>query len=152
MNYTDSLEELAETLAEFHPLVLQGKTTFKRRQDILKKFQAFSTEHRLLIANFSVICAGIDLDDKHGEFPRVCLASPNYNTIAIYQLGHRFLRGLETQSSTQIFMVYSGLGRERCITESLMRKGNVMKEVLADQVEAGAATFPSDYTEYREEL
>jgi len=152
LNYTDSLEELAETLAEFNPLVLQGKTTFKRRQDILKKFQAFSTEHRLLIANFSVICAGIDLDDKHGEFPRVCLASPNYNTIAIYQLGHRFLRGLETKSSTQIFMVYSGLGRERCITESLMRKGNVMKEVLADQVEAGAATFPSDYTEYREEL
>jgi hypothetical protein len=102
-----------------------------------------------LIGNFSVISTGIDLDDKDGHFPRVCLASPNYSTISIYQLGHRFLRGKETRSDTDIYMVYTDTPGERRITESLMRKGNVMKEVLSDQVAAGI-TFPSDYaTVYR---
>ena len=99
--------------------------------------------------NVSVISTGIDLDDKHGSFPRVCFVSPNYNTINIYQLGHRFLRGLDTKSDTNIFMVYSKNQMERQIIESLMKKGNVMKNVTIEQSDAGVI-FPCDYTNYEE--
>lgn len=144
VNYTDTIRELCSLLAEYQPLVMDGSKTLKQRRQILRDFQESSNEHRLLLGNFSVLSTGIDLDDKDGRFPRVCLASPNYSTISIYQLGHRFLRGKETKSGSEIYMVYTNTPGERKITESLMRKGNVMKEVLADQVNAGI-TFPSDY-------
>lgn len=149
VNYSDTIREICSMLAEYAPLTLDGSKSFTQRRDILARFQKANNESRLLIGNFSVISTGIDLDDKDGRFPRVCLASPNYSTISIYQLGHRFLRGKETRSDTDIYMVYTDTPGERRITEALMRKGNVMKEVLSDQVAAGI-TFPSDYaTVYR---
>ena len=151
LNYTGSVNELESLLSEYKPLILNGSKTFKQRRQILKAFQSPTCEHRLLIGNFSVMSTGIDLDDKDGGFPRVCLASPNCNTISIYQLGHRFLRGKESKSSSQIYMVYSVSKAERNITEILMRKGGIMKEVLSEQAESGMV-FPCDYTEYHETL
>ena len=151
LNYSDSVAELESLLSEYNPLILTGSKTFRQRKQILNAFQAPNNEHRLLIGNFTVMSTGIDLDDKHGGFPRVCLASPNCSTISIYQLGHRFLRGRETKSDSQIFMVYSGSRSERKITELLMRKGAVMKEVLSEQVSQGMV-FPCDYTTHEETL
>lgn len=147
LNYNDSISELKTLLQEYNPLILNGSKTFTLRQTILKRFQTASNEHRLMIGNFTVMSTGIDLDDKHGDYPRVCLASPNCSTISIYQLGHRFLRGKETKSKSQIYMVYSRSKCERKITELLMRKSTVMKEVLSDQVDAGMI-LPCDYTTY----
>jgi superfamily II DNA or RNA helicase len=151
VNYSATLYDLENLLREFKPLVINGSTSIKRRQTILKQFQEPSTEHRLLIGNVSVISTGIDLDDKHGNFPRVCYVSPNYNTIHIYQLSHRFLRGLDTKSNAEIYMVYSNHTQERRILESLAVKSNIMKTVTIEQAEAGVV-FPCDYETHYEEL
>ena len=151
LNYTDTLNELETLLADYHPLILNGSKNFNQRKKILKAFQSPTNENRLLIGNFAVMSTGIDLDDKHGDFPRVCLASPNCNTISIYQLGHRFMRGRETKSNSQIYMVYGISKSEQNITELLMRKGSIMKEVLSEQSDSGMV-FPCDYTPYHETL
>jgi len=149
VNYTASIADLVEMLGEYDPLVIQGSTAIKGRMSILERFQAPDDRHRLLIGNISVISTGIDLDDKSGEFPRVCYVSPNYNTIHIYQLGHRFLRGLDTRSDTDIYMVYSNNRVERRMIEALMHKGTVMKNVTIEQAEAGIV-FPCDYETWDE--
>jgi len=150
VNFLDTLADLQTALAEYAPLVFDGSKTMKQRIDILGKFQAPTTEHRLLLGNTSVLSSGIDLDDKHGGYPRVCYVSPNFKTIDIYQLGHRFKRGLETRSSTSIYMVYSDNRSERHVIEALSHKGEIMKQVTVEQSDAGVV-FPCDYAEFVEE-
>jgi len=149
LNYSATIKDLALLLEKYNPLIIDGSKTINSRRKILAKFQAPTSEYRVLIGNISVISTGIDLDDKHGEFPRTCFVSPNYNTIHIYQLGHRFLRGLDTKSNTSIYMVYSDNRVERRIMESLMSKGEIMKSVTREQADAGIV-FPCDYQEYLE--
>lgn len=149
VNYSATIKDLALLLSNYNPLIIDGSKTINSRRNILAKFQAPTSEYRVLIGNISVISTGIDLDDKHGEFPRTCFVSPNYNTIHIYQLSHRFLRGLDTKSNTTIYMVYSDNRVERRIMESLMSKGEIMKSVTREQADAGIV-FPCDYQEYIE--
>lgn len=150
VNFLDTMADLNTLLAEYDPLIFDGSKTIKQRTDILAKFQAPSTEHRVLIGNTSVLSSGIDLDDKDGGYPRVCYVSPNFKTIDIYQLGHRFKRGLDTRSSTDIYMVYSDNRSERHVIEALSHKGEIMKRVTVEQSDAGIV-FPCDYVEYVEE-
>ena len=150
VNFLDTIGDLTTLLAEYNPLIFDGSKTMKQRIDILAKFQAPSTEHRLLIGNTSVLSSGIDLDDKDGGYPRVCYVSPNFKTIDIYQLGHRFKRGLDTRSSTDIYMVYSDNRSERHVIEALSHKGEIMKRVTLEQSLAGVV-FPCDYVEFVEE-
>jgi microcystin-dependent protein len=150
VNFLDTIADLSTLLAEYDPLIFDGSKTIKQRTDILAKFQSPSTEYRVLIGNTSVLSSGIDLDDKDGGYPRVCYVSPNFKTIDIYQLGHRFKRGLDTRSSTDIYMVYSDNRSERHVIEALSHKGEVMKRVTSEQSEAGVV-FPCDYVEFVEE-
>jgi len=149
LNYSATIKDVAALLSEYNPLIIDGSKSVKARRDILDKFQAPTSEYRLLIGNITVISTGIDLDDKYGEFPRTCYVSPNYNTIHIYQLGHRFLRGLDTKSDTDIYMVYSDNRVERRMMESLMSKGQIMKSVTREQADSGIV-FPCDYQAYVE--
>ena len=149
VNYSATIKDLAALLEDYKPLIIDGSKTVKTRRAILDKFQAPNSEYRVLIGNIAVISTGIDLDDKHGDYPRVCYVSPNYNTIHIYQLGHRFLRGLDTKTDTDIYMVYSDNRYERRMMESLMSKGQIMKSVTREQADAGIV-FPCDYQAYVE--
>jgi hypothetical protein len=145
LNYNDSIEKLIKDLNEFKPAIIVGSTTLKNRRKIIDKFQEPNNELQIIIANVNVISTGIDLDDKDGNYPRVCYASPNYNTINIYQLGHRFLRGLDTKSDTDIYMVYTQNNFERRIMEALMAKGLVMKSISES-----INTYPCDYMIFQE--
>lgn len=149
LNYMDSIHKIVEDLKEYNLAVLVGSTTLQNRRKIIDKFQEPNTELQIIIANINVISTGIDLDDKDGNYPRVCYASPNYNTINIYQLGHRFLRGLDTKSDTDIFMVYTQNNFERKIMEALMAKGLVMKSI-SDSISETINTYPCDYMIFRE--
>lgn len=145
LNYNDSIEKMIENLKEYNSAVITGSTTLKNRKKIIDKFQEPNNELQIIIANINVISTGIDLDDKDGNYPRVCYASPNYSTINIYQLGHRFLRGLETKSDTDIYMVYTQNQFERRIMEALMSKGLIMKSISETE-----NTYPCDYILYKE--
>lgn len=148
LNFNESIHKLTEMLIDYKPIVIQGKTSLKNRQKLITTFQEPNLEARLIIANINVISTGIDLDDKYGQFPRVCYASPNYNTINIYQLGHRFLRGLDTKSDTNIYMVYTNHINEQKIIESLMSKSLIMKNTV--QTSEQHYTYPCDYITYNE--
>lgn len=145
LNYNDSIKKLTEDLKEYNTAVITGSTTLKNRKKIIDKFQEPNNELQIIIANINVISTGIDLDDKDGNYPRICYASPNYNTINIYQLGHRFLRGLETKSNTDIYMVYTQHQIERRIMEALMAKGLIMKSISES-----VNSYPCDYVLYNE--
>jgi superfamily II DNA or RNA helicase len=149
LNYNDSIQKLVDDLKDYNIAVIVGSTTLKNRRKIIDKFQEPNCELQIIIANINVISTGIDLDDKHGNYPRVCYASPNYNTINIYQLGHRFLRGLDTKSDTNIYMVYTQNHFERKIMEALMAKGLIMK-TISDSISATSNTYPCDYMIFRE--
>ena len=158
LNYTESIKDLTALLAEYSPLVMTGSTSEVKRGEILKEFQAPTLEKRLLICNQSVASTGIDLDDKHGCFPRLALVSPNYSTITSYQLGHRFQRS-DTKSDARVHFVFAkAKGKSKAeskdtielnVLDALSRKSSVMKETTSQQV--GRVVFPGDHEEWIEE-
>ena len=148
LNYSASIGDIEAALAMYNPLILNGSTNVKKRGEILAKFQAPSLEHRLLLGNVSVCSTGIDLDDKHGAFPRKAFVSANYNTISLYQLGHRFQRA-DTKSDADIHFVYGAHATEHTMLNALARKSAVMKETTVEQVMSGVV-FPGDFERYDE--
>lgn len=149
VNFTNSIATLIKELAVYDPLVLDGSVPAAKRTQVLAKFQSPTTDHRLLVGNLHVCSTGIDLDDKHGGFPRFCLASPNYAVITLHQLGHRFLR-MDTRSNSTMHLLFGKhTDRELDVLSAIARKSVVMKETTTEQVHAGIV-FPSDYRRYLE--
>ena len=156
VNFSDTVSDLQTLLQSFQPLLLTGSTTEVARGRVLQQFQVPSCENRLLICNQTVASSGIDLDDKHGAFPRLALVSPNYATITSYQLGHRFQR-MDTKSDALVHFVFAkrkGATKEACrdlielrVLDSLSRKSQVMKETT----EQSHVIFPGDHEEWHED-
>jgi len=158
VNYSMTISDLKTLLAEFNPLIITGSQTEAQRGRIMKSFQLPSAEHRLLIANQSVISTGIDLDDKQGSWPRLCLVSPNYSTITSYQLGHRFQRSDTKSDATVRFLYAKEAGRTKStspesielrVLNALSKKSIVMKETTGEQSKAGIL-FPGDHPDWEE--
>jgi superfamily II DNA or RNA helicase len=136
VNYTSSIRFLQKHLAEYEPLVLDGKVPKEYRQDILNNFQAPTQKFRLLIGNIRVCSSGIDLDDKIGKMPRFVYANANLSILDLQQLPSRFLR-LDTKSSTMFRFVYAKKYPEIGLLANLKKKSKVMKETTQKQTEEG---------------
>lgn len=150
LNYRSSIRRLKLALGWWDPLVLDGAVSKQRRKAVIDAFQAPTHHRRVLLGNVSVCSTGIDLDDKHGGFPRLALVSPNYSTITLYQLCHRFQR-LDTRSDATVQMIYAKHCQELSVLNALARKGGVMKQTTREQVEAGVL-FPGDFPRWDETL
>lgn len=159
VNFCDTITDLVELLQIYNPLVLSGSTSVHARAQLLTNFQQDTGTYRLLICNQSVASTGIDLDDKTGNYPRLCLVSPNYSTITSYQLGHRFMR-LDTRSDAHVHFVFAkreNKTKAECsdiielrVLDALSKKSEIMKETTETQVGAGVV-FPSDHEEWAED-
>jgi hypothetical protein len=158
VNYCDTIKDLQTNLADLQPLVLQGSSTVKQRASVLEKFSMPSLEHRILLCNQGVASTGIDLDDKHGSFPRICLVSPNYSSITAFQLGHRFQR-LDTKSDATVHFVFAlrpdqvpaqcGDIIELKVLDALSRKSEVMR-ATCDTEMIPDVQFPGEHAEFIE--
>ena len=150
VNYLNSIDRLTELLSDYNPLVLTGSVKLSNRISVVDKFQQPDMHYPLLIANLQVCSTGIDLDDKDGRFKRCCIVNPNYSTISLYQLSHRFYR-LDTASDSFIYFFF-GKEQDTCelpILKALSEKSNVMKAVTSEQSDNGVI-FPCDYATYME--
>lgn len=160
VNFSETIEDLQSLLYDFDPLILRGSTSVRNRGKILRDFEEASTRKRLLIANLTVASSGIDLDDKHGEFPRHAFVSPNYSTITSYQFGFRFLRA-DTKSNTRVHFVFAkhdGKSKEDSadivevrVLNALALKSGIMKEVTEEQA-LDHVVFPGDHPDWVENI
>ena len=149
VNYRATVEALMDLLEDYCPLKLDGRTDVKQRRAILAKFQTPSTAHRLLIGNMTTCSTGIDLDDQDGSYPRLCLVSPNYNTITLYQLSHRFHRANTRSDSVIEFIFGESTITELPILNALSKKSDVMRET-ADKQRESNVVFPGHYESWTE--
>jgi hypothetical protein len=159
VNFSETIDDLKNLLEDFNPLILRGSTTVLNRGKLLKDFEEASTRKRLLIANLTVASSGIDLDDKHGDFPRHAFVSPNYSTITSYQFGFRFLRA-DTKSNTKVHFVFAkhkNFSKEESsdivevrVLNALALKSGVMKEVTEEQ-SLTHVVFPGDHPDWVED-
>lgn len=131
LNYTWSQVILHQLLTHYNvkSSLLNGSVSKADRKEIIGLFNRNDNNLRVLICNIEVISTGIDLDDKHGDRPRTVYLSPNYSTIAQYQVSHRVLR-LDTKSSSTINMVVVKDHSEISMLNILSRKSEVMKSTM----------------------
>ena len=149
LNYTTSIEYASEQLKDFSPVILNGETPMKMRVAITEKFQEPNLNCRVIIGNPKVMATGIDLDDKHGQFPRFAYISPCYNINELHQVSYRIMRA-DTKSDATLFYVYVKDEEEIKIIESLIDKGHVMSTTTDDQHSFGVK-FPGEFDEFVEE-
>ena len=150
VNYTETLNLLETQLARFSPLRLDGSCSDTQRVNVVNEFQSTEpSSSRLLLCNIRVSNSGLDIDDKHGDFPRVVYVSPNYSTITLYQLIYRFRRE-DSKSSPRIHFVFCREDHEDKIIDSLAKKSDTMKLLVSEQVET-RMKFPGDFKPYYEE-
>jgi hypothetical protein len=145
LNYHASIANVVAALRVAHPvLVLTGQVKQEARAPLIDRFQASNTEHRVLVCNMAVMEVGIDLDDKHGGFPRTCLYSPHYRATGLHQAIGRVHR-TDTRSSATVHIVYGPREcAEKSVLSALTRKTRILKETLPGQV-ADGTVFPGDY-------
>lgn len=144
LNFSASVADMRRALADLEPLVLDGGTPAHRRGLALAQFQEPSAARRLLIGNVEVCSTGIDLDDKHGAFPRLALVSPNYSAITLYQLGQRFVRA-DSRSDATLHFVFGKHAHEVKVLQALARKSSVMRVTTQEQADEGGVVYPGDY-------
>lgn len=148
-DFDEPINNTANLLAQYNPVIINGKINKKERPQLISKFQENNSDCRLLIFNMSVGCAGISLDDTDGKYKRFALGAPNYHISRMHQMSRRFYRA-NTKSSPYILFIYGNCGTEETsIINSLAKKNEVMKDTLLLQVDEGVI-FPGDYPKLME--
>ncbi len=85
-------------------LLLDGSVKMNQRSAIIEKFQQPNMSYRMLITSASVGGAGIELDDKHGSYPRHMIVLPTTNGIDFIQMIGRIMR-YNTRSDSIVSIV-----------------------------------------------
>jgi hypothetical protein len=126
VNYIETIDKLAEELAEFDPLVLRGDVAPKKRTMVIDAFDRHDDDYRLIIANPKVGGVSIDLHDTHGEFPRGVIIIPSFNYIEMLQsIGRADRTGV--MSDTRTLILYGKGTKEYPILRALNRKSIVLR-------------------------
>ena len=101
--------------------VIHGKQTFEERKDNIRRFQ--KNQDKIIICN---ICAGgqsINLNDIHGDHPRISLIVPSYSSTQLVQaLGRIHRAGSKTPATHRIIFCSNTV--EEHIAKKLKEKVN----------------------------
>ena len=145
LNYTINIILVAEALKEYGSQILRGKIPGDKRNPIINKFNEPNSEYRVLVANMKIVNCGLNLDDRHGDYPRFVYGSASYFFIECHQFSGRFVRGKETMSDVKFRFVYGLVSKlEKSILKALSSHTDVCLRTLKKQVEKGVK-FPGDY-------
>jgi len=146
VNYYSTAESILGDFGKYKPLFLNGKMDTASRVRVVDAFQEPNTKYRLFIANTQVGGIGIDLDDRHGGFPRHMFIVPTYNILNIHQASGRIYRS-STKSKATVRMVYSKLGEDRVIN-AIATKTTVLNSIATTST--STVKFPGDYEQLTE--
>jgi superfamily II DNA or RNA helicase len=133
--YIADVEYVHKRLRRYKPQVITGDTPIGEREIIIAKFQQHDRECNMLIANIDIISTGINLDDTHGDFPRICYTPLNDKAMITHQLRFRITR-VSTKSLSVIELVTSESDVRKLI--GIDKKSEIMSNVMC-------STFPGDY-------
>lgn len=105
VQYKDSVNQVLEKMAEYHPIAIVGDVLAENRQALLDVFQQPNHHRRVIVANLKIASSGLNLGDTDGRFPRYIFMVPNYHFIDLQQASGRATR-LNSKSVATIFLVY----------------------------------------------
>lgn len=114
LNYTDSIDLLAEWFCESHPIfsMIVGGLSDKVRNSMIHNFQ--TNVARICVCQIDAGAESIDLDDQDGAFPRCSLISPGYDAKKLYQALGRPYRPASTKSLVRQWILFAvGTVQER---------------------------------------
>lgn len=144
-NYNNDMKTASNLLKEYKPLIMNGQTSNKERESIIKKFQKDDNEYRVIISNPKVGGMGIDLDDKYGNHLRYMYITPSYFFNDQYQATGRIHRKT-TKSKATIRFVYSReFPYETGILNSMALKSSVSRDMITQK--QTNVKFPGEYEE-----
>jgi SNF2 family DNA or RNA helicase len=142
VNYTTTIEIIQEILAEWNPLILNGKIKGKKRGKIVKTFMD-DPEQRVFIMNTAVGGVGISLYSQDSNEDRLMLISPSYKVIEMIQAASRIYGpGMKSEAKIRIFYGDCSGCDERGILASLVKKTLVLKGTLDANI---ILKLPGDY-------
>lgn len=102
--FIDTMKRVADEFPNISTMMI-GKNTEAERKESIDRFQAFDTTTRIMITNAKIGSVGIDLDDKHGEFPRHIIYYPTYSSIDLFQSIGR-VRRADTRSAAHVHILF----------------------------------------------
>ena len=120
-------------------LHINGSSKPADRVALLAAFQAPSSAHRVLVCTASMFAEGVELDDKHGGFPRVAFLSPSYHMVKMHQATGRIFR-LATTRSPAISLVVFASTEERDVMRNVIAKSATLKDGIHTSED-----LPADY-------
>ena len=144
LNYLKSIDLLNTALQEYSCIVLTGATKAFERAKLINLFNQPNNKCRILIANIKIINSGLNLDDRDGNYPRFVFGSPSHFFVECHQFSYRFLRGIDTKSSTIVKWIYGDSKLENSILNRMAESSIICSELLSTQVSAGIK-FPGQY-------
>lgn len=125
-----SFDIMVDLLAQFNPLIYNGKIKVDRRPAIHAKFQEPNTNYRVILVNPKVGGVGLSFDDHHGGFPRRVWDIPNDEFQTQFQAEDRHARR-STKSDTRFIAVYAeGIQYE----EELLARNTRKRDVVAESI------------------
>ncbi len=133
LDYKESINIIMKFLEFYKPAKITGDSecTKERRREIINKFNEPNDELRLLIIISQIGSDSIELDDKHGNFPRVGLGFPDFYYSRFFQCPGRNQRRF-TQSNSMFFwcLINTQEYSEESVLKSINEKSTVMEETL----------------------
>lgn len=147
-DYYNVIDYLLENLYKYKPLELTGRVKAEQQTKNKNLFQEQNTEHRLLIGNCIIGSLTHNLHDITGKYPRVMYIMPNYKINELHQATGRIYR-TNTVGIAKIRFFYGDAHiKEHRILNALSRKGEIMREILKEQHDAGVKFFDEYENEY----
>nr|WIL04068.1 DEAD/SNF2-like helicase [Cedratvirus lena] len=145
--YHDVIDALRIGLLHRNPLVLSGKIAQKQRTHIVSLFNQTNMDYPVIICHPRVGGVGIELDDKHGGFPRKTYLIPSYYFIDSIQAAGRTSRA-NTRSTPIVRIVECNQFSENTkILSSIIQKSIIVKTIVGNN----DTILPSDYPRINEE-